>query len=312
MASDLARSCHKTLPGVTHRMVELQGASFHVAEAGPPTGEPVILLHGFPEFWWGWRKQIPVLAEAGFRLIVPDLKGYGHSSAPRQIEPYRLEQLATEIVELAQACGFNRFNLIGHDWGGIIAWAVGGYHALLVKRLMVLNAPNPDVLSSFLRKKPSQLLRSAYIGLFQLPYFPEALLAASDYALLRRAMTSSARPGTFGEEDMQAYRQAWAGQERLSAMLNYYRALVRQPRTPLGRIVPPTLLLWGLQDAALDPQLAEESLLQCANGRLDSHPDATHWVHHEEAEWVNSRLVSFLSEDHEIDCVDSGIPTSPT
>jgi pimeloyl-ACP methyl ester carboxylesterase len=283
------------------RILDVGDIRLQVFEAGPMDGEPVILLHGFPEFWWGWQKQIPALADAGFRVIALDCRGYGGSDAPSDVEAYKLDRLVDDVMACAAALGFARFNLVGHDWGGIIAFAAAARHPISVTRLVVLNAPHLDVMKPFLRSKPSQLLRSAYVGFFQLPGLPEALLSARDFKLLSQALTRTSRPGTFGEQDLERYRTEWARPGRLHAMLNYYRALVRKPAPPLGRIVPPTMILWGCKDQALDAGLARESLLQCTNGRMHSHRGATHWIQHEEPAWVNDHLIRFLSEDQELE-----------
>jgi pimeloyl-ACP methyl ester carboxylesterase len=288
------------------RLIEVDGISLHIVECGPADGEPVLLLHGFPEFWWGWHNQIPALAEAGFRVVAVDMRGYGQSSAPADVGSYALGTLVSDIAQLTHALGWERFNLIGHDWGGVVGWTFASYHPLRLKRLMILNAPHPDVLPSVIRTRPSQLLRSSYIGFFQLPVLPETVLSAGNYALLRRALTSTSRSGTFSKEDLQRYTAEWERERRLKAMLHYYRALMRKPRVRVGRIAPPTLLLWGCKDQALDQELAKASLLQCVNGRMISHRTATHWLHHEEPDWVNEHLIRFLSEDHELDRPEPG------
>jgi epoxide hydrolase 4 len=291
----------------TSRFIDIDGLTLHLREAGPASGEPVILLHGFPEHSGSWRKQTPALAEAGFRVIAVDMRGYGPSSSPAAVEAYHLDRLAADVVDLADALGLQRFNLVGHDWGGIVAWAVAAQHAMRITRLIILNAPHPDVMPVIMRQKPLQLLRSSYVGFFQLPWLPEALLTAGDFRLLKRALTSTARPGTFSQSDLSAYAAEWGREGRLRGMINYYRALVRLPRAPLGRIVQPTLILWGCQDQALDVALSKASLMQCSNGRMDSHRRATHWIHLEEPDWINERMLRYLAEERELDRPEPGL-----
>lgn len=291
----------------TSRIVDLENISLHIVEEGPPDGEPVLLLHGFPEYWWAWRNQSSVLSETGFRVVMIDMRGYGHSSAPPDVSDYRIANLVDDVEKLASHLGWQSFNIIGHDWGGIVAWAVASFHPMRVKRLVVLNAPHLDVMADVMRKMPSQMIRSAYIAFFQLPSLPETILRAGRFKLLSDALTKTARPGVFAADELELYRLQWQREGRLKAMLNYYRALVREPRPTLGRIVPPVLVLWGCKDRALDFRLAKESLVQCANGRMCVHRSATHWVHLEEPEWTNAHIIRFLKEDHELDRPEPGL-----
>ena len=264
-------------------------------EAGPAGGPPVVLLHGFPEFWWGWRRQIGPLARAGFRVVVPDQRGYGASDKPGGIGAYRLDRLGRDVLALADALGIGRFALAGHDWGGIVAWRVAADAPDRVSRLAILNAPHPDTARGTILRDPVQLMRSFYVGLFQLPGLPETLLAARDYAALRHALASTSRAGTFSEADLDRYRdEAWAVPGALTASLNWYRALVRRPTSATGRIAVPTLILWGRRDTALGPTFVEESLKLCEDARAVWFDEATHWLQHEKAEAVNRELVGFF------------------
>ena len=166
------------------------GITLHVVEAGPQDGRPVFLLHGFPEFWWGWRHQIEPLARAGNRVIAPDQRGYNLSEKPEGIEAYTIDKLAADVLALADSRNLTRFALVGHDWGGLVAWHLASTRPDRVKRLMILNAPHPAIVRPFMRSHPSQLLRSAYVAFFQVPWLPEAVLRAGDFYLLRRAMRS--------------------------------------------------------------------------------------------------------------------------
>jgi pimeloyl-ACP methyl ester carboxylesterase len=286
--------------------VEVGGVRIHCVRAGSEAGGPVLLLHGFPEFWWAWRKQISDLASAGFQVVAVDLKGYGQSDAPSRIVDFRLERLVGDIVGIAAALGWQRFDLVGHDWGGIIAWAVAARHPLAVKNLVVINAPHLDVMPEVVFRRPAQLLRSSYVGFFQIPLLPEILLCARSHQLLKNSLVSTSRPGTFNHDDLSRYATEWGRPGRMRSMLHYYRALVQQHRDPLGRIVPPTLLLWGCRDQALEFELAKASILKCANGKISVHRNATHWVHLEEPEWVSSKLVDFLCKDDEADKPEPG------
>ncbi|HEV2559553.1 MAG TPA: alpha/beta hydrolase [Microvirga sp.] len=285
MIDALPRSVHHRVNGVT----------LHVMEAGPETGPLVILLHGFPEFWWGWRQQIEALAEAGFRVVVPDQRGYNLSEKPRGVRAYDLDALAADVTALAQVYGNGRFHLVGHDWGGLVAWWAASRHPHRIERLVILNAPHPAIAGAYMRRHPSQMLKSSYIGFFQIPRLPEKMLAADGFARMRQALVGSSRPGTFSQEDLAAYDHAWAQPGALTGMLNWYRALKYRPAMPNPRVNAPTLVLWGTQDRFLERGLAEDSLRLCQAGRPVWFEKATHWLHLEEADEVNRELVEFLS-----------------
>jgi len=282
-------------PGWRSRTVQAGDVSLHLVEAGPEDGTPVLLLHGFPEFWWAWRHLLDLLAAAGFRAIAPDLRGYNLSEAPTGVEAYRAERLAGDVVALADALGLSRFRLVGHDWGGLVAWAVAQRWPERLERLAIMDAPHPEVWTGFMLRHPTQAVRSAYVGWFQLPLLPETALSAFDFAALRSTLRSSARPGLFDRPTLDRYAEAWRRPGRLTAMLNYYRALPRSARAPERRIDTPTLIFWGGRDSFLDTRLAEQSVARCANGRTVLLPEATHWLHLEEPERVAAELTAFLS-----------------
>jgi len=242
------------------RIHEVNGIELYAVEAGPADGPLVILLHGFPEFSYGWRHQIGPLSAAGFRVVVPDQRGYGRSDKPDGIDAYRLPALGADVLALADAYGRERFHLVGHDWGGIVAWWVAAQHGERIERLAIANAPHPDVVRPFIKRHPGQLLRSYYVALFQLSRLPERLLAARDFLALRRVLQKTSWPGTFTDEDLELYKDAWSRPGTLTAMLNWYRALVRRPTAPAGRVQAPTRILWGKRDQALASGLAEASL----------------------------------------------------
>lgn len=274
--------------------IDLSTVQLDVIDAGPVDGPLTILLHGFPEFSFGWRHQIEPLAAAGLRLIVPDQRGYHRSGKPHGIEAYHLDRLAADVVALATHHGRQRVHLVGHDWGGLVAWWVAARHPGRVERLAILNAPHPDVFGAYARRHPSQALRSLYVGFFQLPWLPEAVLRRGRFAPLRRALVSSSRQGTFGAADLDRYAQSWSEPGALSGMLNWYRAL-RLPRAAAGPIQAPTLILWGRRDHALEPGLATESRRLCRHAEIRWFDRASHWIQHEEAEAVNAALIRFLA-----------------
>ena len=281
---------------VTTSMLALPGLRLNVAEAGPKDGLPTILLHGFPEFWYGWRRQIEPLSEAGLRLVLPDQRGYNLSGKPDGIPAYHLDRLAADVIALADAYGFARFRLVAHDWGGLVAWWVASHHPERIERLAILNAPHPDAFGPYIRRHPGQMLRSAYVGFFQIPRLPEARLTANGCFVLRQALLRTSRPGSFTPQDIDRYVEAWTQPGAMTGMLNWYRAL-RLPRPgPVPRVTVPTLVLWGRRDHALAPGLAEASLALCDRGRIQWMPEATHWVQHDAADAVNATLIAFLRD----------------
>jgi epoxide hydrolase 4 len=276
--------------------VDIDGIRLHAVQAGPVEGPLVILLHGFPEFWYGWRGQIGPLAAAGFRVIVPDQRGYNLSDKPQGLEAYRLNHMVADLVGLIQAAGRDKAFVVGHDWGGVVAWALAALYPGWLERMAILNVPDLGIFFRVAFRHPDQLLRSAYGYFFQIPRLPEAVLRNDDWALLVQAMQRTSRPGTFTEADFERYRQAWWRAGAMTGMLNWYRAfLQRPPRIPSRpRIDVPTLILWGARDFALNRNLANASLELCTDGRLVFFEEATHWLQHEETGRVNELLLRFL------------------
>jgi pimeloyl-ACP methyl ester carboxylesterase len=279
--------------------IETNGIKLHVVTAGPVDGQPVILLHGFPEFWYGWRKQIPALAEAGYRVIVPDQRGYNLSDKPKGVKAYSLDKLADDILGLMDALGYEKVNLIGHDWGATVAWALAIWHPERLRKLGILNVPHPAVALNFLRRgDPEQLRRSWYVFANQIPWLPEYLLRRNDWRSTVRALRGSGKIHTFTNEDIIEYKKAWAQPGAMNAMVNWYRAAVRYLPKLLKevRVKVPTLMIWGMKDVALSYRMARPSIDYCDNGKLVFFEDATHWVQHDEAEAVNQLLLEFLSK----------------
>ena len=287
-----------TLPvGATERFVQANGLRLHVVEAGPPGGPPVVLLHGFPELWYGWRKQIGPLAEAGHRVIVPDQRGYNTSDKPEGVAAYRVDTLAADVVGLLDSLGLERAAIVGHDWGAVVAWWLALAHPERVSRLAILNVPHPAVMRRHLLRSPRQMRRSWYVFFFQVPGLPERFLARHGFASLTRAVRGGRR-GTCTDEDLAVYREAWAQPRALTAMVNWYRAALRfaGTRLPRLRVSVPTLVLWGARDRFLGREMAEPSVALCDHGRLELFETATHWLQHDEADAVNDRLCRFLAD----------------
>jgi pimeloyl-ACP methyl ester carboxylesterase len=284
----------------THHEGVVNNVRLHWVEQG--SGPLVVLLHGFPEFWWGWHRQIPPLAAAGFRVVAPDLRGYNLSGKPRGAASYRAGIVAQDVVSLIRHLGEARAHVAGHDWGGVIAWRVALRHPDLVDRLVIANAPHPAIFSREM-KRPRQFLRSWYAMFFQLPLLPEAVIRANGYAVLERIFRDGpARPGAFSEDDIRRYREAASRPGALTAMLNYYRtftrSLGRRPGSDDGArdgiITRPALVIWGERDTALNLHNLDGLERYVPDLRIERLPDASHWVLADEPERVTELMIDFL------------------
>lgn len=279
-----------------HSYINTNGLRLHVVQAGPKSGTPVLLLHGFPEFWYGWRKQIPALTAAGCRVIVPDQRGYNLSDKPTDVKAYCMDTLVRDILGLIKALDYEKVNLVGHDFGALVAWMLAIDHPQRLHRLGIINVPHPAVMRRFLMRDLDQMRRSLYALFFQLPWLPEAILRLGDWRVAATGMRRTGKPGAFTDEDIEKYREAWSQPGSMTAMLNWYRAAARYPfeLTNGMRVSVPTLILWGAQDFALSRRMARPSLDYCDDGNLIFFPDATHWVQHEEADEINRQLLAFF------------------
>lgn len=267
-----------------------------LATAGRPGDPVVILLHGFPDLWPGWCHQIAGLAAAGFRVLAPNQRGYGRSDKPRGVAAYDIDRLAADVTALADSEGAATFHLVGHDWGGLVAWWVAARFPQRVNRLVVLNAPHPGAFPGYLLSHPSQACRSWYMAFFQCPWLPEAILSARDFALLFRTVQSTSRPGIFDASDRRYLVAGWSQPGALTAMLNYYRAAVRRPPSFWKRPVSvPTRILFGRQDPAEEPGLAEASLPLCSEGSIVWIDPGAHWIQREAAGLVTAEIIRMCS-----------------
>ncbi len=260
----------------------------HCAATGPREGPLVVLLHGFPECWVSWRHQLPALAAAGFRAVAPDLRGYGGSDKPRAVSDYRQEKLAADVAALIRALGRDRAHVVGHDWGGHVAWVTAMWHPEQVGKLAILNVPHPHRMSQGLRTL-RQLRKSWYMYLFQLPAVPERLLTPKRLAAIFR--DTPARKGAYDEADIAANVAALRDP---SGPLNYYRAAARFPAPRWRPVQAETLIVWGQRDAALGAELAEPDPRWVPCARVERIAEASHWVQADAPERVNQLLLDFL------------------
>jgi len=294
---------HETFAGATaDDRVELRDGyanvgdvTLHYLEAG--NGPLVVLLHGFPEFSYGWRLQIEELAAAGFRVVAPDLRGYNTSSRPKGIKAYGAERVAEDINRLIRELGYQSAMLVGHDWGGTIAWTLAMNHPEVVDRLVILDAAHPRKLQKGLFN-PRQLLRSWYFFFFTLPWLPERVVRAGNWRFFRNFLRD-AQPA-YTQEELDRYIEAWSQPGAATGMIDYYRNSVLTPpwkaQAAIHTVSAPTLVIWGQRDRYLGSQLAEPEHKDVPNlVGVERLPNASHWVHHDEAERVNQLLVDFFS-----------------
>jgi epoxide hydrolase 4 len=269
---------------------------------GPENGTSVVLLHGFPEFHYGWRNQIPALANAGFHVIVPDQRGYNLSDKPKGVSAYDVDILAKDIIGLFDHFGIQKAKLAGHDWGAAVAWTVALNYPERLEQLAILNVPHPDVMARFILTNRAQQRKSWYIYFFQIPFFVEWFLRRRNYDALGRMLVQSGRRNTFTEQNLLEYKKAWSQPGALTATLNWYRSAFRRGlksyllrrKGSTRRVGIPTLMLWGRHDVALSVEMVQPSIELCDRGRFVLFDKATHWVQHDEPDEVNKYLIEFL------------------
>jgi pimeloyl-ACP methyl ester carboxylesterase len=277
-----------------HGFVQVEdGVELHYVELGE--GPLVVLLHGFPEFWYAWRNQLVALAAAGFRVVAPDQRGYNLSSKPKEVSAYGAARLVEDVATLIRDRGEERAFVVGHDWGAGVAWSFAMEHPSMVERLVVLNGPHPERLLRELRTSPVQWIRSWYMFFFQLPALPEAVAQLDRYAFLLKPLREEpTRPDAFTPEDLARYAEAFARPGALTAMIDWYRAILRGKAVEIRRTEVPVLVLWGENDRHLDRAIATPSAELVPNARVVFVPGATHWVQHDAPDTVNSELVAFF------------------
>lgn len=280
---------------IEQQRIDVGEVSLNVAMAGPAAGEPLFFLHGFPEFWYAWHEQMRYFAARGYRVIVPDQRGYGSSDKPAGVAAYRIDNLAGDVLGLADVLGYKCINLVGHDWGGIVAWHLLSWHGERLNKVAVLNAPHLSVWRSAMRRTPMQALKSWYVFAFQVPLLPEHLAGIGGGRFI---LALSGLDKVLNASDRQRYRRAYTGAMR--TMLHWYRAAMRfagdAGRMPRREIATPLLLLWGRKDRFLAPQLAQQSLALCSAAQLQYLDQAGHWLVHECGREVNQKLATFLQQ----------------
>jgi len=289
---------------INHDTADLGAVTLHYAHAG--SGEPILFLHGFPDFWYSWRHQLTALADR-CHAVALDQRGYNLSSKPPDVDDYQIAKLVGDIRAFAGHMGWDKFNLVGHDWGGVVAWAFAIAAPDLLKKLVILNAPHPGTFQRALGQSTEQKAASQYIRMLRAPNAEELLSTAGFEPFFERVFGEALRAGHVTEADKAAYIEAWSQPGALTGSLNWYRASpirVSEPgETDEAPPAPdpsacavrvPTLVIWGEQDTALRPVLLEGLEDFVADLKLVRIPDASHWVNHEKTAEVTDLIRDFV------------------
>lgn len=283
---------------VESKYIKTNGITLHVVTAGPEDGPLVLLLHGFPEFWYGFINQIEPLAAAGYRVVVPDQRGYNLSEKPSSISSYNIDLLRDDIIGLIEHQNRKKTTIVGHDWGGAVAWHLGSTRPEYVDKLILINIPNPALMPKVIKNYPVQALLSSYILFFQMPFLPEKISKARRFRLMKQALIKTSREGTFSLRDIEQYERAWAQPKALTSMLNWYRAMRKGSFDQLVNrpITVPVRMIWGKGDQFLSVYSAKKSLESCMDGNMVLVDGATHWITHESPELVSKLIQQFIKE----------------
>jgi epoxide hydrolase 4 len=278
----------------TSEYITTNGIKLHYVTQGE--GPLMVMLHGFPEFWYSWRHQIPEFA-SHYKVVALDLRGYNDSDKPKEQSAYTMPELVKDVQGVIQELGYDKCVLVAHDWGGAIAWNFAYAYPAMVEKLIVLNLPHPAKFFQGLQT-PQQLMRSWYIFLFQLPLLPEFLLQASDYQAIETMFAGMAvNKSSFTEADIEAFKNAAAKRGALTAMVNYYRNIFnpRLQNSNWGILEVPTLMIWGENDTALGTELTYGTEAYVKDFQIKYIPNCSHWVQQEQPELVNRYMREYLA-----------------
>ncbi len=286
---------------------DLGHITLHYAETGAENDDLVIFLHGFPEFWYTWRQQLPVVGQ-NFHAVAPDLRGYNLSDKPENVEDYRINHLIKDVLALAKNFGKEKFYLVSHDWGAAVAWSVALACPDLVKGLIVLNGPHPYIFAKLLEENQKQIDQSKYMSDFREEGIEDTLLKDNCAWLWDWTFKTHYEKGQMNDDDRKAYIEAWSQPNAIRSALNLYRASPLKPRSkengkkglglkPEDFIVKvPTLVIWGEKDHALIPENIDGIDQFVSDLEVIRLPEVTHWVTHEDPDRVSHEIVRFLSE----------------
>ncbi len=282
---------------------EVNGVRLHYVTAGK--GPLIVFVHGFPEFWYEWKQQLPEFAK-DHRAVAPDMRGYNLSGKPAGVDQYQMKDLVEDVRALVEHLGYKKFVLVGHDWGGAVAWSFAIAHPEYLEKLVIINCPHPAILARELAENPAQQKASQYMLLFRSPQAEQTLSANNYAALVDGVLGDGLKTGVFTEADKQAYIEAWSQPGALTGGLNYYRAANLGPPAPgtppaspiadAGSMVVnvPTLVIWGEKDTALLTGNLDGMDKFVPSLTVKRIPDGSHWVVHEKPELVNKYIRGFI------------------
>jgi pimeloyl-ACP methyl ester carboxylesterase len=287
------------MKNLRERFIQTNGVKLHVMETGPADGPMILFLHGFPEFWYAWRKQIDYFADKGYLVVVPDQRGYNLSDKPEGIASYKIDELAKDIIGLIDAYGREKIFLVGHDWGASVSWWVALKYPERLQKLVILNVPHPKVMAKTVFTNVEQMKKSWYIFYFQLPGAVDKLAAATNYQWVLDMITISANHGAFSAAELEEYRKAFSQPGAFTAMVNWYRAMIqtKQEQPQSFDVTVPMILMWGEEDVAMLTEMADESMAYCKQGKLIKFPKVSHWIQHEAADRINPFIAEFFAGD---------------
>ena len=284
---------------IEHRRLAANGLTFHVAEAGRGRSRLILFLHGFPEFWYAWRRQLDGLADA-FHAAAPDMRGVGLTDKPAGVEPYLLSHLVADVRELVAALGHERCVLVGHDWGGFVAWATAIRHPELIEKLAIVNCAHPAVFDRLMREDESQRGASQYMLAFRSQRGEELLSRDGFAGFERNILAPGLAAGHLTAADAAAYREAWRTPGALTGGLNYYRANKTGPdlagALALGdaQVQVPTLVLWGERDPYFVPRNLDLLPEYAPDLRIRRWPDCDHWIVHQIPDEITAAIREFV------------------
>ena len=267
--------------------------TLHVMVGGAPEDTLIVFLHGFPEYWVSFKSIGAQFAQSGYRVLLPDMRGYNLSDKPKQIAEYTSQKVAEDIVALIDHEKKEKAIVVGHDWGAQITWTLACNYSERIEKVAVLNVAHPVVFQKTLRSNFTQLRNSWYMFAFQIPWLAEMVFSAFNFSQFAKAIQNSLENESAKQDGpgSEHYVNAWNQKGAFTGMLSYYRAAVKARdyhfKSP---IEVPVLIIWGDKDTVLLRQMAEESLSFCTNGRVEHIPEAGHFVQHDAPEKVLSLL----------------------
>lgn len=277
--------------------LDISAGKIHYVSAGDAANDTIIFLHGFPEFWYSWRKQIEYFSKE-FHVVAPDLRGYNKSFKPQKVDDYQVDKIANDVIEIIDHFGKEKVTVIGHDWGSIITWHLVSLYEHRFSKGVILNVPHPLAFKKKLTSSFQQLLKSWYIFFFQIPFLPAWAMGLNNFERPAKTLEETSVKGSFTQNDLEQYKIAWANENAMKYMIMWYKAAFRNPSQAKvyegKKVTIPLKIIWGKNDLALVPEMAEESLEYCTLGDLSYLDNATHWVQQDRPDEVNRLIEKFL------------------